>query len=180
MCWPKQWGLRSPPPMISVSSWWVGATTTFARCLDALWTQPTRAGADQSRARVCEAQRAIEDDCAEDEKRCAAMELSIESVIQRRPEPERVWQADYCSWSFCSRFDPGSSTNLRALLFRLFICGRWPGRGGTSRAGSTVCAWPSRQRRGPSGASRSEAREWVLTPVLPRAIPPAGRGDRPP
>jgi hypothetical protein len=55
-----------------------------------------------------------------------------------------------------------------------FICGRWPGRGVPLRGESTVSAWPSRQRRGPSGASRSEAREWVLTPVPPRPIPPGG------
>ena len=35
-------------------------------------------------------------------------------------------------------------------------------------------------RRGPSGASRSDGQEWALTPVPPRAIPPAGHGDRPP
>ena len=43
-----------------------------------------------------------------------------------------------------------------------------------------MSAWPSPPRRGPSGASRSEGRGWALTPVRPRPIPPARRGDRPP
>ena len=49
-----------------------------------------------------------------------------------------------------------------------------------SRAGSTVSASPSPPRRGPSGASRSEARGWALTPVRPRPIPPARRDARRP
>ena len=48
------------------------------------------------------------------------------------------------------------------------------GRGGPSRAGSTVCAWPSPPRRGPTGASRSEGRGWALTPVPPRRDPARG------
>ena len=71
-------------------------------------------------------------------------------------------------------------TSERADSGSCSVATRWPGRGGPSRAGSTVCAWPSPPRRGPSGASRCEGRGWALTPVPPRPIPPAGRGDRPP
>ena len=43
-----------------------------------------------------------------------------------------------------------------------------------------MCAWPSPPRRGPNGASRSEGPGSASTPVPPRPIPPAGRGDPPP
>jgi hypothetical protein len=68
-----------------------------------------------------------------------------------------------------------STQTTPSALFQLLSCDRWPGRGGPSRARSTVSAWRSPPRRGPSGASRSDGRGSALMPVPPRPIPPARR-----